>query len=83
MIKVGALEAKNKLSALLDRVELGEVIVITRHGKPIARLVPDTGEFDRSQASAANQRIRAQALEIKSGRLDWNALKDDRYGGRP
>jgi len=83
VIKVGALEAKNKLSALLDRVELGEVIVITRHGKPIARLVPDTGEFDRSQASAANQRIRAQALEIKSGRLDWNALKDDRYGGRP
>ncbi len=40
MIEVGAFEAKNKLSALLDRVEQGEEIIITRHGRPVARLVP-------------------------------------------
>jgi prevent-host-death family protein len=82
-MEVGAFEAKNKLSALLDRVELGEVIVITRHGKPIAKLVPDTGEFDRSQASAASQRIRARARELKAGSFDWDALKGDRDAGRP
>ena len=37
---VGAFEAKVKLAELLDRVEQGEEIVITRRGKPAARLVP-------------------------------------------
>jgi prevent-host-death family protein len=40
MSAVGACEAKTHLSALLDRVARGEEITITRHGKPIARLVP-------------------------------------------
>lgn len=37
---VGAFDAKTRLSELLDRVEAGEVIVITRHGSPIATLQP-------------------------------------------
>ncbi len=37
---VGAYQAKTHLPQLLDRVEGGESITITRHGKPIARLVP-------------------------------------------
>jgi prevent-host-death family protein len=37
---VGAYEAKTHLPQLLDRVEHGETIVITRHGKPVAKLVP-------------------------------------------
>jgi prevent-host-death family protein len=37
---VGAYEAKTHLPQLLDRVEGGETITITRHGKPVARLVP-------------------------------------------
>jgi prevent-host-death family protein len=39
-MQVGTFEAKNKLSALLDRVVKGEVIQITRRGKPIAELRP-------------------------------------------
>lgn len=39
-IIVGAFEAKTKLSELLDRVEAGEEVVITRHGKEVARLAP-------------------------------------------
>ena len=39
-MKVGTFEAKNKLSALLERVEKGEVIQITRRGKPVAELRP-------------------------------------------
>ena len=42
MTEIGAFEAKNSLGSLLDRVERGEEIVITRHGKPVARLVPLT-----------------------------------------
>jgi prevent-host-death family protein len=41
MIKeVGAFEAKTHLSRLLDEVEKGEAIYITRHGKRVARLLP-------------------------------------------
>jgi prevent-host-death family protein len=47
MTTVGTFEAKTRLSALLERVELGEEITITRHGKAVARLVP-------AGASAAN-----------------------------
>jgi prevent-host-death family protein len=39
------------LASLLDAVERGETIVITRHGRPIARIVPEIdlrqAEFDR------------------------------------
>jgi prevent-host-death family protein len=38
MKTVGTLEAKTHLSRLLDEVERGEEVVITRHGKPVARL---------------------------------------------
>lgn len=60
MITVGAFEAKTKLSELLDRVERGEEIVITRHGKPVARLVGD-----HDSAPEAERRAReAKAAEI-------------------
>ena len=40
MDTVGTFEAKTHLTCLLDRVAAGEQITITRHGTPIARLVP-------------------------------------------
>jgi prevent-host-death family protein len=83
MAKVGAFEAKNMLSALLDRVERGEEIIITRHGKPVARLVPSAGRIDHSQAKAAIERIRSRVSEIKSQPFDWALLKNDRDAGRP
>jgi prevent-host-death family protein len=83
MQEIGAFEAKNKLAALLDRVERGEEIVITRHGKAVARLVPNVGGIDQSQARAAVERIRARAQSLKAGRFDWDACKADRDAGRP
>jgi prevent-host-death family protein len=83
MIEVGAFEAKNTLGALLDRVERGEEIVITRHGKPVARLVPNHGGFDRAQAEAAAARILELAKSANLGPFDWEAFKADRDAGRP
>jgi prevent-host-death family protein len=43
MTRVGMHEAKSQLSKLVERVEAGEEIVITRRGEPAARLVPEHG----------------------------------------
>ena len=43
MITVGTYEAKTHLPRLLERVVAGETITITRHGKPVAQLVPMEG----------------------------------------
>jgi len=83
MLEIGAFEAKNTLGSLLDRVQQGEEIIITRHGKPVARLVPNTGGIDRLQARMALDRIRQRAQNLKSGAFDWKALKEDRDTGRP
>lgn len=57
MREVGVFEARNTLAALLDMVERGEEIVITRRGKRIARLVRETGRIGREQARLAADRI--------------------------
>ncbi|MGH3630005.1 MAG: type II toxin-antitoxin system Phd/YefM family antitoxin, partial [Sciscionella sp.] len=67
--------------ALLDRVAQGEEIVITRHGKPVARLVPNIGRIDSAQAKATVARMRARARSIKA-RFDWDIVKADRDAGR-
>lgn len=83
MREIGAFEAKNTLGSLLDQVEQGEEIVITRHGRPVARLVPNTGGLDRHQAQAAAERIRARAQKLKAGEFHWEDLKADRDAERP
>lgn len=80
MRQVGAFEAKNTLGTLLDQVEQGEEIVITRRGRPVARLVREDGRHDRSAAQAAAARIRARAKTL--GGFDWAEWKNFRDEGR-
>ena len=82
MREIGAFEAKNKLGQLLDLVEQGEEITITRHGKEVARLVPARPVRSRDQAREALQRMRARAEQRKLGRFDWNDWKAYRDEGR-
>jgi prevent-host-death family protein len=82
MHQVGAFEAKNTLGALLDRVEAGEEVLITRHGRPAARLVQPFAGFDRAEAQAAAIRIRELAKTRKTGPFDWEEWKAYRDEGR-
>lgn len=82
MKEVGAFEAKNKLSALLDLAEKGEEIVITRHGKEVARLVPPRGRSNHEEARAAILRLRERARQEKHGAFDWEEWKAYRDEGR-
>lgn len=81
-MEIGAFEAKNRLGMLLDRVEQGEEILITRHGKPVARLVPSTTRIQNEEARAALRRIRQRAVRLNQP-FDWTQMKAEREEGRP
>ena len=66
MTTVGSFEAKTKLAELLDRVEAGESITITRRGKPVAMLVPAAAD------EAERARKRALIEEIRRKRVGWD-----------
>ena len=82
MHEIGAFEAKNTLGSLLDRVEKGEEIVITRRGTPVAKLVPANAGFNRAKARAAAQELRELADSINAPKLGWEEIKKMRDEGR-
>ncbi|MGE5146399.1 MAG: type II toxin-antitoxin system Phd/YefM family antitoxin [Candidatus Eiseniibacteriota bacterium] len=71
-MQIGAYEAKTHLAALLKRVARGERITITRHGRPIALLVPPAGAGDIA-VTAAVEAIRAFG---RSHRLTGVSLRE-------
>jgi prevent-host-death family protein len=76
MRQIQASEAKTHLPQLLDDVERGETIVITRHGRAIARIVPEThprqAEVDRAILKALRQR---------TGKITVDELASDKHRG--
>jgi prevent-host-death family protein len=62
-------EAKTRLSELLDEVERGETIVITRHGKAIARLAPEQDQ-QRAERARVIERIRSNRANMPKLTLD-------------
>jgi len=86
MTEIGAFDAKNTLGTLLDRVENGEEIVITRYGKAVARLVPNVRRVDQDQTRAAFERIRERARRLHATKPEpfrWSELKKLRDEERP
>lgn len=72
MESIGAYEAKTHLPELLDRVARGEEIRITRHGRPVARLVPEPAEDAPDVRS-----VIAQVKEFRKGRrLDGVSIRE-------
>ena len=77
-------QAKDRFSSLLQAVEEGEEIVITRHGKKIARIVketdaaPDEAERDRlrREAIAELEAYQARVKPPVEGHSDWQSLRD-------
>jgi len=75
MITVGAFEAKTHLSSLLDRVAEGEEVVITKRGKPVARLV-SAARIDRERVNDAFEKLKLLRKQTTLGGLSWQALRD-------
>lgn len=77
MLKVNVKEARNKLSSLLDKVETGEEVVITRRGNSIAKLVP----IEKNKQLPSLHEFRAK-IRIKKGTLSQTVIKsreEERY----
>lgn len=70
MSTVSAYEAKTHLSALLERADAGESVTITKHGRPIARLVPVVERPDVRQVAAELGEFRAslgdETIDVRS-----------------
>ena len=76
-MQVGAFEAKTKLSALLDRVERGEEVVITRNGKVVARLVPANEDQDRLERRArAVENLKTLRATFKGRGITHEEIKE-------
>jgi prevent-host-death family protein len=80
MKEIGAFEAKNKFGTLLDWVESGEEVLITRHGKAVARMTSAASGFDRAKARQAAVNIAVRRIGITLGGLK---IKDLINEGRP
>ena len=74
MQSVGVFEAKSRLAALLNEVESGGEVLITRRGKPVARLVAADRPFDREKAAWAAAGLREVSQGLTLGDLDLKSL---------
>lgn len=79
MRQIQASEAKSHFLQLLDEVERGETLIITRHGRPIARIAPEEAarqeEIDRAIESI-------KELRKRTGRITVEELISARDEGR-
>ena len=83
MATVGAVEAKTRFGQLLERVERGEEITITRRGRVVARLVPAALQPDADAVLATFQRLRARARRSGVDKFEWREWRTYRDQGRP
>ena len=85
MKHVGIFEAKTHLSNLLEEVEKGGEVVITRHGKPVAKLVQCASRPDPELVAKRRQallELREMAQKRKT-RTSLKMIKSWINEGRP
>ncbi len=82
MDTINLFDAKNRLSALVDQVEAGQEVTITRRGKPVARLVPVMAESARGREVVRKLRALRQGIAQRGEIFSWDELKAYRDEGR-
>ena len=78
MREIQASDAKTHLASLLDEVERGETLIITRHGKPIARIVPEAA---RRQEEIDKAIEGIKALRRHTGKITVGELISAKHEG--
>ncbi len=78
MRDIQASDAKTHLPQILDAVERGETVRITRHGRPIARIVP---EVDHRQQEVDQAIDTIRSLRQRTGKITVQDLLTARHEG--
>ena len=82
-VNITAFDAKNRLGRLLDRVVAGEELVITRHGEPVARLIPiEKGSADQASLALATLRDIRTALTKAGKKITRDEIRAMKNQGR-
>jgi prevent-host-death family protein len=76
METIGSFEAKTHWSALLDKVALGHEIIITKRGKPVARLIPEFVD-NKDQVNNAIEQLKALRKGITLDGIGLKTLRDE------
>ena len=76
-LSVGTLEARNNLSQLVERAERGEIITITRHGVPVAKIVPADNVERGGNQQAVDDWIKLRSGNRLGKGLDARNLIDE------
>ena len=80
MESIAAFDAKTRLSELLDRAAKGETFQITKHGRPVGKLVPPDSARDPKVLAEAVQRLKGARGTFKGmGRDELIVLKHERH----
>jgi prevent-host-death family protein len=74
---VGLFEAKTHLSELIARAERGEEVIITRHNKPVARLVPVVAPEPDAAARRAAVNALLRGAKGRTLDADWRTLRGE------
>ncbi len=82
METVNLFDAKNRLSALVDEVEAGQQITITRRGKPVAHLVPVAPAHEVSRSAVEKLRALRNSIAQRGERFTRDELEALRNEGR-
>ena len=77
MVEVNVKDARSQLSDLLNRVEKGEEIIITRRGKRVARMVPSRGENPLPSLRDFRASLKVRGKPLSQTVID--ARKEERY----
>jgi len=77
MLEINVKEARSKLSTLLDKVERGEEIIIMRHGKKVARLVPTESTGDLPSLERFRKSIKISGKSLSQTVIDLR--NEERY----
>jgi prevent-host-death family protein len=70
-------EAKSQFSSVVERAAAGEEITITKHGKPLAKIVPVAQTHDQDRARRAFERMRELRKGVTLGDLSVREMIEE------
>lgn len=79
---VGCFEAKTNFNKIINNVINGEEILVTKRGKPVAKIIPIEKSFDTERVKNTFLRLNNLAKEMNLGKFDWEELKSYRDEGK-